>query len=105
MQFSVVIYFLLLFHFIASHVISLCVKQFESASCMKNATWINVPCIALPGPDSFVVLRQAAHLLVEARGPPRGGDQLLQPRLLHPQGGLDVEEDHGAQHVKRTPPR
>lgn len=35
------------------------------------------------------------------RRPPGGGDELLEPRLLHSQRSLDVEEDDGTQDVKR----
>lgn len=42
------------------------------------------------------------HLFVKMRGPPGGGDELLEPRLLHSERGLDIEEDDGPQHVKRS---
>lgn len=42
----------------------------------------------------------SSHLLVEVGGPPGGEDELLEPRLLHPQWCLDVEEDHGAEDIK-----
>ena len=49
---------------------------------------------------------QATHthlyLLVKVRWPPGGQDELLQPRLLHPQRSLDVEEDNGAQDIERV---
>ena len=41
------------------------------------------------------------HLFVEASGPPGGGDELLKPRLLHPQRRLDVKEHYGAKYVER----
>lgn len=43
------------------------------------------------------------YLLVKVCGPPGGGDELLKPRLLHPQRSLDVKKDNGAQDVERGP--
>lgn len=40
------------------------------------------------------------HLLGEAVWPPRGGNELLQTRLLHTQRALDVEEHNRTEHVK-----
>lgn len=42
-----------------------------------------------------------SYLLVKVRGPPGGGDELLKPRLLHPQRGLDVEEHDRTQNIER----
>lgn len=41
-----------------------------------------------------------AHLLAGAVGPPGGRDQLLQACFLHPQGALDVKEDHRAENIE-----